>query len=381
MLLAAVGRLRQLVLHPLRHRRRGAADRDRRHLQEIQEDPVRAAPVGRHHPAARGADVRARRAAARGRAGDSTTKLRYLSPRQGRRLPRLSARPARTAHQAQHCATLTSNRSGEHLHRPRRRRSAAGQVTPQRLIISFLLSTEWLMSRQLCRSSSWSSRPAFGVVPFALGGLIPLVIGMLSLICRRVIAHVQLHSGESPRGLRITRGLTNLTSQSVPINRIQGVKTSQPLLWRPLGWYRVDIDILGYAQRRQREQRVQRPPACCFRSPTVDEVELALGRVLPGFDLDGDRAPRRPDARRWLRLVRLLDPPLRLGRPHPDHRAGLDHPRSRHRPARQDSVRPHRAGPLATAAAAGRRPCPHPARACERGRPPAGRSTLPATWH
>ena len=44
----------------------------------------------------------------------------------------------------------------------------------------------------------------------------------------------------------MTRGLTNLTSQSVPIDRIQGVKTSQPLLWKPLGWYRVDVDILGY---------------------------------------------------------------------------------------------------------------------------------------
>ena len=62
----------------------------------------------------------------------------------------------------------------------------------------------------------------FGVVKFALGVLIPLAIGAVTMISRRVIAMFNFTLAESPRGLRITRGLTNLTSQSVPINRIQG---------------------------------------------------------------------------------------------------------------------------------------------------------------
>ena len=50
---------------------------------------------------------------------------------------------------------------------------------------------------------------------------------------------------ESDRGLRISARTGNLSSQSVPVNRIQGIRISQPLLWLPLGWYRVDIVILG----------------------------------------------------------------------------------------------------------------------------------------
>ena len=173
------------------------------------------------------------------------------------------------------------------------------QVSPQRLIISFLLSTEWLIPAAMSIIILVVTS-AFGVVPLALGALIPLVIGMLSLIWRRVIGMFNFTLAESSRGLRITRGLTNLTSQSVPINRIQGVKTSQPLLWRPMGWYRVDIDILGYAQGDS-ENNESTSTSVLLPVASLDEVELALRRVLPGFDLDGVELHTSPNRARWLR--------------------------------------------------------------------------------
>ena len=98
---------------------------------------------------------------------------------------------------------------------------------------------------------------------------------------------------ESPRGLRITRGLTNLTSQSVPINRIQGVKVSQPLLWKPLGWYRVDVDVVGYGAVRRRGQRDQ-ATSVLLPVATRDEVDLALEPGPAGLRPGRHRAaPRR----------------------------------------------------------------------------------------
>jgi putative membrane protein len=173
------------------------------------------------------------------------------------------------------------------------------QVSPQRLIISFLLSTEWLIPAAMSIIILVVTS-AFGVVPLALGALIPLVIGMLSLIWRRVIGMFNFTLAESSRGLRITRGLTNLTSQSVPINRIQGVKTSQPLLWRPMGWYRVDIDILGYAHG-DTENNESTSTSVLLPVASLDEVELALGRALPGFDPDGVELHASPNRARWLR--------------------------------------------------------------------------------
>ena len=173
------------------------------------------------------------------------------------------------------------------------------QVSPQRLIVSFLLSTEWLIPAAISIIILVGTT-AFQMVPLALGALIPLLIGMLSLIWRRVIGMFNFTLAESPRGLRITRGLTNLTSQSVPINRVQGVKTSQPLLWKPLGWYRVDIDILGHAHE-DGENSESTASSVLLPVASRDEVELALARVLPGFDLDRIELQPSPKRARWLR--------------------------------------------------------------------------------
>ena len=108
---------------------------------------------------------------------------------------------------------------------------------------------------------------------------------------------------ESVRGLRITRGLTNLTSQSVPVDRIQGVKLSQSLMWRGPGWWRVDVDIVGYGHSSDENNS---SGATSVLLPVADagQVAAALSRVLPGFAVD--QVPLRPPPRR-ARWVRWFD--------------------------------------------------------------------------
>ncbi len=173
------------------------------------------------------------------------------------------------------------------------------KVSPQRLVVGFLLSTEWIVS-VLTMVIVFGVTAYFGVTVYALGGLIPLVIGSVSIIGRRVIAMFNFTLAESPRGLRVTRGLTNLTSQSVPVNRIQGVKVTQPLLWKSLGWFRVDVDVLGYGASTS-EDNDSNATSVLLPVATTDEVDLALGRVLPGFDLAGIERRPSPRRSRWVR--------------------------------------------------------------------------------
>jgi putative membrane protein len=230
-------------------------------------------------------------------AGNSTTKLRYLTRSKASRfrdylLARAHGHQAsiRDLDQQAVASVFTDLGAADH---------PLVRVSAQRLIVSFLLSTEWLIPTAISIIVLVGT-VAFGVLPFALGALIPLLIGMMSLIWRRVIGMFNFTLAESPRGLRITRGLTNLTSQSVPINRVQGVKISQPLLWRPLGWYRVDIDVLGHAQD-DGETSESTASSVLLPVASLEEVELALGRVLPGFDLDGIELQPSPGRARWLR--------------------------------------------------------------------------------
>jgi putative membrane protein len=230
-------------------------------------------------------------------AGNTTTKLRYLSRGKASRfrdylLTRAHGEQASIRDLDQQAAASIFTDLGV-ADRPLVR------VLPQRLIVGFLLSTEWLVPAAITIIILVVTA-ALAALPYALGGLIPLLIGMLTLIWRRLIGMFNFTLAESPRGLRVTRGLTNLTSQSVPIDRIQGVKVGQSLLWKPLGWYRMDVDILGYGNEDS-DNNESNASSVLLPVATLDEVELALGRVLPGFDLDAIELHHSPKRARWLR--------------------------------------------------------------------------------
>jgi putative membrane protein len=230
-------------------------------------------------------------------AGNSSTKLRYLSRGKASRLrdyllTRAHGQQASIRDLDQQAAASIFTDLGV-TDQP------LVQVSPQRLIVSFLISSEWLIPAAITIIIVVATA-AFDMVPLALGGLIPLLIGMVSLIWRRVIGMFNFTLAESPRGLRITRGLTNLTSQSVPINRIQGVKVSQPMLWRLFSWYRMDVDILGYGQG-DGEDNESNASSVLLPVATLDEVELTIGRALPGFNLDAIELHPSPKRARWVR--------------------------------------------------------------------------------
>ena len=154
-------------------------------------------------------------------AGDSTTKLRYLTRSQASRLrDYLLAR----AHGEQ-----ASIDAADHAEDASRYTDLGTTdkplvtVTPDRLVLGLILSSEWLVTATMLIIALVTTI-VFDVVRFALGALIPLAFGVVTMVSRRVIGMFNFTLAESPRGLRITRGLTNLTSQSVPISRIQGVR-------------------------------------------------------------------------------------------------------------------------------------------------------------
>ena len=229
-------------------------------------------------------------------AGDSTLRLRYLSRAKAAQLreyllARAQGRRSRPddPELALPVGLLTDRTEADR---------ALVTVSPQRIVGSFLASTEWLLT--VGSTVAVLGLTAVLDAPYALPGLIPLVIGAVSVIGRRVFAMFNFTLAESPRGLRITRGLTNLTSQSVPVDRIQGVRTSQPLLWRPFGWYRIDVDIVGYAGATG-DNNESAASSVLLPVATGEEVALAIDRVLPGFALDTIELHPAPRRARWVR--------------------------------------------------------------------------------
>ncbi len=230
-------------------------------------------------------------------AGDSSLRLRYLSRARATRLREyLLARASGRRHELddpdlnQPASAFTDRGADD---RP------LVTISPRRLVLSFLVSTEWLVSAGLTVTLLVVAS-IFDVVAYAVPGLIPLVISAVSVVGRRIFQMYGFTLSASPRGLRVTRGLTNLTSQSVPVDRIQGVKVSQPLLWKPFGWHRVDVDIVGYASGDS-ENNERGATGVLLPVATAAEVSLALDQVLPSVDLAAIELRPVPRRARWIR--------------------------------------------------------------------------------
>ncbi|MFF2205424.1 PH domain-containing protein [Streptomyces sp. NPDC058145] len=159
-------------------------------------------------------------------------------------------------------------------------------VPPRALVLSLLLT-----------GATWGSLAAALVVPpllwFAthsvwtvLATALPLLGAAGASSAGRFVTEYDWSVGESPDGLRIDHGLLDRAHETVPPGRVQTVRIVEPLLWRRLGWVRVELDVAGS------DNSVLVPVA-----PRA-VAESVIARVLPGVTVPA--SPARPPRRaRW----------------------------------------------------------------------------------
>jgi putative membrane protein len=160
------------------------------------------------------------------------------------------------------------------------------RVPPRALALSLVLT-----------GATWFSLCAAFVVPVVLwltthspwtvlATALPLFGAAGARSAGRFAAEFDWTVSESPDGLRIDRGLLDRTHETVPPGRVQTVRLVEPLLWRRLGWLRVELDVAGAAN-----------PVLVPVAPRP-AAESVLTRVLPGVTVPQELSgpPRRA---RW----------------------------------------------------------------------------------
>ena len=158
----------------------------------------------------------------------------------------------------------------------------------------------------------------------------------------------------SPDGIRIRRGLLGTVAETIPVPRIQAIRMVEPLLWRPLGWCRLEVDVAGSPGPRPpggRRAGAQGPAA----GAATGEARRLLGGSLCRPPRAGPRWPARRAGPGWkaplsyhfLAAGHDAMPPRRGHRPAPqgDHLGA----------AGQGAERPAGPGPAAAPARAGHR--------------------------
>jgi putative membrane protein len=129
-----------------------------------------------------------------------------------------------------------------------------------------------------------------------------VVTGLFALgldAARSVNGDFDFTIGHAPDGLRLHRGLLQKRHETIPYGRIQAVRLIQPLLWRPFGWARVELDVARQPEaRRQGEARqlahLLAPVA------TLEQARWLVGQVAPGAPATLARAGA-PPRRAWFR--------------------------------------------------------------------------------
>jgi len=78
--------------------------------------------------------------------------------------------------------------------------------------------------------------------------LVPMT-GIGTGLARRFNGDYRLSLHETAEGLQLTSGLVQITTETLPVGRVQALWIVEPLLWCPFGWCRVEAGDAGKASR------------------------------------------------------------------------------------------------------------------------------------
>jgi putative membrane protein len=118
------------------------------------------------------------------------------------------------------------------------------RVDLRTLLLSILLSGETVVLLLTAVGLGVASLVSGEYLGFS--AVVPVLFGLGVALFRRFSVNYRFTVSDTSAGLQVRRGLFELSSQTIALSRVQGVVVSEPLLWRRLGWARLDVSIAGY---------------------------------------------------------------------------------------------------------------------------------------
>jgi putative membrane protein len=134
---------------------------------------------------------------------------------------------------------------------------------------------------------------------------VPILLGDVVALWRHFNRAYNATVAAAPEGVRIRSGLVETTAETIPEGRVQAVQLVEPILWRPFGWCRLEVDVAGRVRDRSDERQNERELRPVLPVGTREEAELLLDLLVPGAPTPGRRPPRRARWKSPLRYRRL----------------------------------------------------------------------------
>jgi putative membrane protein len=139
---------------------------------------------------------------------------------------------------------------------------------------------------------------AGAVISGGAAGLIALVLGLF----RRFNGDYRLTVADAPDGLRLRSGLVETSAETIPRGRIQAVRMVEPVIWRLLGWCRLELDVASQKTRGRQDRNQAKAARALLPVGSREQAALLMTRVFP--DLPEQRL-RPPGRARWKSPLRF----------------------------------------------------------------------------
>ncbi|MDG4811293.1 PH domain-containing protein [Micromonospora sp. WMMD1120] len=184
-------------------------------------------------------------------------------------------------------ATTPTAPPGRALHTVRNRTLLISQLlTPQAFLLPFGVA---FVVAQFLSEGSWSF--------VAVASTLTAMAGVLLQPIRRVLDDWNFRLARSGGTLRVHNGLLETRAQTVPLERVQTVRATWPLLWRVNGWLRLRLEVAGYSVAEADERN---SPDRLLPVGDLPTATMIVAEVLPGVRLDALTLSPPPPRTRWL---------------------------------------------------------------------------------
>ncbi|MCT1452004.1 MULTISPECIES: PH domain-containing protein [unclassified Corynebacterium] len=91
-----------------------------------------------------------------------------------------------------------------------------------------------------------------------LAVVVPALVGFIPQIWQQIDQSWRYTATLDGEVMHLSYGLANRRSQAVPLDRVHAIRVSQPMLWRPFGWWAVAVNIAGYGRESNKQSGTSR---------------------------------------------------------------------------------------------------------------------------
>ncbi len=148
-------------------------------------------------------------------------------------------------------ARLLAGHHGLDLSTPEPAELPIASVPTGRIVGAALLTPAALVTLLVIVAIIALAQVSTAAVAAIAGSSFVYLLVLVQMTWRRVNDQYGFSVGTAADGIRIRRGLLGTIAETIPLQRVQAVRFIQPLMWRPVRWSRLEVDIAGSPGREQ----------------------------------------------------------------------------------------------------------------------------------